>query len=115
MTQAQMEILKRYGNEVICIDGTHGLNNYSFQLYTILTLDECREGFPCSFMFTNRGDETVLNMFLEIIKQNMGILSPNVFMSDMEEGFYSAWKKIWVIQKYAFFVRGMYLRLGGLT
>jgi hypothetical protein len=93
MTQAQMEIFKKYGCDVICIDGTHGLNNYNFQLFTILVLDECREGFPCAFLFSNRGDTTVLRTFLDVIKLSTGSIKPKVFMSDMAEEFFSAWEQ----------------------
>jgi hypothetical protein len=34
MNEAQKEILQKFGNDCVCIDGTHGLNAYDFQLYT---------------------------------------------------------------------------------
>ena len=39
MTKPQRTVLFKYGSDVVCIDGTHGLNNYNFQLYTLLTMD----------------------------------------------------------------------------
>ncbi|GBM40610.1 hypothetical protein AVEN_86277-1 [Araneus ventricosus] len=36
MNEAQQELLKEFGDDCICIDGTHGLNNYDFQLITLL-------------------------------------------------------------------------------
>ena len=30
MTKAQRTVLYKYGSDVVCIDGTHGLNNYNF-------------------------------------------------------------------------------------
>jgi len=40
MTQFQSELLMKFGNDKVCIDGTHGLNGYNFQLYTIVVVDE---------------------------------------------------------------------------
>lgn len=92
MTQAQLEILKKYGNDCICLDGTHGLNSYNFELNTLLVLDELREGFPCAFLFSNRSDTEVLTLFFECIKSKLGeIITPKVFMSDLADTFFNAW------------------------
>lgn len=93
MTTAQEQMLKTFGNDVICIDGTHGTNNYDFQLYTILVMDETREGFPVAFMITNKGNEKILTLFIDKIKEQVGRIQPTVFMSDMEETFHTAWAK----------------------
>ncbi|VEN51584.1 unnamed protein product, partial [Callosobruchus maculatus] len=49
MNKGQTEMIEKYGNDCICIDGTHGLNAYGFELITLLVLDDIREGFPCAF------------------------------------------------------------------
>lgn len=84
-------MLEKYGNDVICIDETHGMNSYHFNLTTLLVLDDMREGFPCAFMISNRIDEGVLTIFYSKIKSLTGDLQPNVFMSDMAESFFNAW------------------------
>jgi len=33
MTQFQSEMFLKFGKDKVCIDGTHGLNSYNFQLY----------------------------------------------------------------------------------
>lgn len=60
MTDGQKEMLQKFGNDCVCIDGTHGLNSYGFQLITLLVLDDMREGFPTAFVISNRTDEDVL-------------------------------------------------------
>lgn len=35
MTDAQMDMLKKYGSDCVCLDGTHGLNSYDFELNTL--------------------------------------------------------------------------------
>lgn len=91
MNDYQKSMLNKFGNDVICIDETHGMNSYHFNLTTIMVLDDLREGFPCSFMISNRVDEAVLKIFFAEIRDKTGIIQPNVFMSDMAESFYNAW------------------------
>lgn len=51
MNPAQIQMLKQYGQDVICMDGTHGTNAYNFELTTVLVLDDLRQGFPCAFFY----------------------------------------------------------------
>ncbi|KAJ8970859.1 hypothetical protein NQ317_015884 [Molorchus minor] len=53
---SQEHLLETYGNKIICVDSTHGLNSYDFELTTVLVVDEYGEGlpggeftFPCLF------------------------------------------------------------------
>ena len=56
MTKAQRTVLYKYGNDVVCIDRTHGLSNYNFQLYTLLAMDGTRLGISCCFhVYKQRG------------------------------------------------------------
>lgn len=93
MTQSQKSFLEQ-NSETICIDGTHGLNNYGFQLFTLLAIDDTREGFPVAFMICNRADEVAITTFFKFVKIALGPIQPKVFMSDMDETFYSAWKNV---------------------
>lgn len=91
MTSAQLDILRKYSSDCICIDGTHGLNSYDFELNTLLVIDDIREGFPCAFLISNRSDTQVMQLFFFKIKDRAGIIKPNVFMSDLADTFYNAW------------------------
>ncbi|GFR16186.1 uncharacterized protein TNCT_314901 [Trichonephila clavata] len=46
MTEAQGEILKKFNSDCVCIDGVNG---YGFELITLLTIDDLRQGFSCAF------------------------------------------------------------------
>ncbi|XP_054275471.1 uncharacterized protein LOC128994741 [Macrosteles quadrilineatus] len=94
ITNAQKAMLQKFGADTICIDGTHGLNTYDFQLFTLLTLDETREGFPSAFMFSNKADISVMKIFFDCIKSTAGVIKPKVFMSDMDATFYSSWNQV---------------------
>ncbi|XP_054284915.1 uncharacterized protein LOC129001588 [Macrosteles quadrilineatus] len=93
MTKSQNEIFKKYCQDVVCVDGTHGVNSYNFQLYTLLVLDDTREGMPVGFMISNRQDEDVMKIFFNEIKKSTGEVKTRVFMSDMDNTFFNAWKK----------------------
>ncbi|XP_054276962.1 uncharacterized protein LOC128995926 [Macrosteles quadrilineatus] len=110
MTKTQHAMLKKFGQHTVCIDGTHGLNNYDFQLFTLLTLDETREGFPVAFMFTNKSDKEVMKLFFNEIKSEVGQIDTNAFMSDMDETFYTAWREVMCPAKHRLFCTWHVLR-----
>lgn len=91
MNNAQCEILKKYGNDCVCIDGTHGLNSYGFELTTLLVLDSMRQGFPCAFLISNRSDQQIMSIFFDHIRVAAGQIFPGVFMSDLAETYFNAW------------------------
>ncbi|XP_022172436.1 uncharacterized protein LOC111035218 [Myzus persicae] len=94
MTEYQAEMLKKFGCDKICVDGTHGLNSYNFQLYTLLVVDNYGNGFPVAFCFTNKSDTSTYKLFFECIQRAVGLIKANVFMSDDEPAFYNAWQSI---------------------
>ncbi|CAG9837716.1 unnamed protein product [Diabrotica balteata] len=91
MTPSQVELLKKFGGNIICLDGTHGTNSYDFELHTIMVVDEIREGFPCGFLISNRSDHEVLVLFFSEIMKQTGIIKCKAFMSDMAEAYFNAW------------------------
>lgn len=94
MTAFQGQQLLKFGNEKICIDGTHGTNAYDIQLYTIMTVDEFGSGCPVAYCFSNRADEYIFNLFFEQIKSKLGTINTKVFMSDDAPAFYNAWASV---------------------
>lgn len=76
MNNYQKLILEKFGDDVICIEDTHGMNLYNFNLTTILILDDMREGFPCVFMINNRVDEAVLKILFSQIRALIGQIEP---------------------------------------
>jgi len=94
MTKYQSEMLVQFGNDKICIDGTHGLNSYNFQLYTIVVIDEYGNGYPVAFCFSNKSDTTTYKHFFQHIKNVVGKINAYIFMSDDEQAFYNAWSSV---------------------
>lgn len=95
MTDGQRELLSKFGNDCICVDGTHGLNGYGFELHTILILDDLREGYPCAFFISNRNDTEALKKCFSCVKEDRDDkIKPKVFMSDMADSYYNAWVQV---------------------
>lgn len=78
MTDIQKSMFKQFGDNIIAVDGTHGLNNYDFELTSILVVDEFGEGIPVAFMFTNRKDTYIYQFFL-ILYLNRHFVSKNIY------------------------------------
>lgn len=89
-TPLQADMLKEFST-IICIDGTHGTNGYSFTLITVLIIDEFGEGFPAAWCIANREDGHLLTIFYKALKERVGNLAPEWFMTDDAGQFYAAW------------------------
>lgn len=94
MNSLQEKMLRKYGQDVVTLDGTHGTNSYGYALHTLLVIDEFREGFATAIAMSNRNDQTVINIFLSCIKEKVGTLHIRVLMSDMPETYYNSWCRI---------------------
>ncbi|KAH1013210.1 hypothetical protein HUJ05_012233 [Dendroctonus ponderosae] len=94
MTDFQANCLSKFGSNKICIDGTHGLNAYGCQLYTILVVNDYGSGMTVAFCFSNRQDIAIFKFMFEIIKKSVGVITTEVFMSDDYPAFYLAWESI---------------------
>lgn len=91
MIPFQSELFIQFGHDKVCVDGTHGLNAYNFQLYTILIVDEYGNGYPVAFCFSNRSDTDTYRHYFQCIKNTIGTIKAFIFMSDDEPAFYNAW------------------------
>ncbi|KAL4130861.1 hypothetical protein QTP88_008240 [Uroleucon formosanum] len=94
LTETQKAVLEKFSSEKLCIDATHGTNQYNFNLTTIVVIDEFGEGYPAAFCISSKIDEVHMTVFFSKIKEVTGSLTPNVFMSDDAPAFWNAWIKI---------------------
>ncbi|XP_067135125.1 uncharacterized protein [Centruroides vittatus] len=94
MLPIQQELLKMLGQQMICVDSTHGTTAYDFYLSTILTVDEFGSGLPCAYCLSNRIDTTSYSLFFAAVREKLGKLETTVFMSDDASAIYNAWKDI---------------------
>ena len=96
-TPFQLDMLREFGQEAVCVDSTHGTNVYDFKLITVLVLDELGEGIPVAWMISNREDSLALTPFFRKIREKSGDITAKVFMSDDANNFFNAWKSIFTV------------------
>ncbi|XP_050310809.1 uncharacterized protein LOC126746544 [Anthonomus grandis grandis] len=100
MNDLQASLLKQFGENIIAIASTHGLNNYDFELTTLMIVDEFNEGFPVAFKFSNKKDTFTNNIFFSKIKQKVGTIKSNTFMSDITGTFYNGWVQVMGLSRF---------------
>ena len=93
-TEFQRDMMVMFGNNIVCLDATHGTTMYDFLLITAIIVDEYGEGVPVAWILSNREDKIVLVNFLKSVKARVGNLSPNIIMSDCAEQYYGAWVEV---------------------
>ena len=70
-TQEQRDRFIAGALTALCIDTTHGTNQYSFQLLHLVVLsDEFGKGYPAGHFLCNRIDEKVEHFFFKALKQS---------------------------------------------
>lgn len=95
MTEFQVEMLRKFGEDKILIDGTHGLNAYEIQLFSLVVVDEFGNGVPVAFCFSKKYDKEAMVHFFEKVKESVGAeIKTSVFMSDGAPQFYQAWAHV---------------------
>ncbi|GIY33038.1 uncharacterized protein CDAR_525131 [Caerostris darwini] len=93
MNSSQKEMMRSYGNDVICLDFAQGINSCGFDLATVLVLDDKRDLFPAVFILSNCQDSVPSTIAFEAVKEQVAV-KPEVLMSDDTESFYNAWKSV---------------------
>ncbi|GFQ75527.1 MULE domain-containing protein [Trichonephila clavata] len=114
MNASQKDMLKFYGNDTICLDFTHGINAYGFDLATLLVLDDKREGFPAAFILSNRQDSTALKLAFAAIKEH-ACIAPKVLMTDDTESFLMPGRLFLVFLRKDYCVHGMWIEVGDVV
>ena len=93
-TEFQSDMLCRHGQKGVCMDATYRINDYDFNLITLMVLDDFQEGIPVMWALSNREDKTVLVTTLSAIKEQCGAIEPGWFMSDIAQQYCNAWKQV---------------------
>ncbi len=90
-TEFQLEMLQLF-NKKVCTDGTHGLNGYRYQLFSVLIIDEFSNSVPVSYCFCNRRDTDVMKIFFSVLKTHVHCtLNTEILMTDDDPVFLNAW------------------------
>lgn len=94
MTPFQKSLLKKYCQNIVCIDVTHGTTEASFLLVSVSVIDERGESNPVAWLLCNRVKDTILELFFEYIKISVGTISPKYFMSGTDSEYFSIWQEV---------------------
>lgn len=81
MNDRQAEFLKRAMSSptaILCVDSTHGTNEYNIKLSTLMTVNSFGNGIPCAFFLSTKEDAPNLGYFFQSIKEVTGNLNPKV-------------------------------------
>ena len=97
MTKAQIDFFLQHmatnGEQLkICMNSTHGIGRHGFQLTSLMTVSDLREGFPVAYCISSRVDESTMMCFLDTIKRCVGQINAHVFMTDDAPVYINAWK-----------------------
>ncbi|KAK4289831.1 hypothetical protein Pmani_037227 [Petrolisthes manimaculis] len=86
------EQLKNTDKLQVCMDSTHCISQYTgFQLTTLMTITDLHQGFPVAFLISSTVNTEIVKVFLDKIKDRMGVVQAQVFMSDDDPLFRNAW------------------------
>lgn len=91
MSDLQKEMFCKFGGHIVCVQTIRNPSKYSFVLTTVMVLDEYCESFPVAFLFSNRINDNICQIFFHHIASSVGPIQPNVFMSDRSTELYKAW------------------------
>lgn len=91
--QFQLEMLILRGNAgIVCMDSTHGVTAYGYQLTSIVVIDESGSGVPVAFCLSSGTSSVEWEVFLGAIKESIGHkIHADVIMTDNDPSFYNAW------------------------
>lgn len=97
-TTTQRQFMLEFGaDSVVCLDNTHGTNQYGFNLITLLVVDDFGESNPVAFMISAKEDESVLVAFFGSIKARLPAASTfraSHVMTDDASQYHSAWVSV---------------------
>ena len=80
-TKEQKELTN--SSRVLCLDGTHGLNGYGYQLFSLLMRHPATgHGYPIAFLISEFKRTITLKEWLNFLKQEHEEWCPDIFMVD---------------------------------
>ena len=98
-TEFQRDMLCAHVCKGVCIDTTYKINDYEFNLITVMILDDFQEGVPVLWALSSREDKVALIRVFEALKEKCGNLQTDWFMSDMATQFFGAWDCVFEAEK----------------
>jgi hypothetical protein len=66
---AMMEAFATGDDRMVFLDATGGTNRYGYQLYSLVVVDDFREGVPVAFMLTSSQDAHEVEVFMKVCSE----------------------------------------------
>ena len=94
-TKEQLNMFKENACKIVCLDSTHGTNQYKFKLITLVVQDEFDRGYPVGHLISTGEGVRNLYYFFDAIKQRCGDdLYVNALMTDDDNAEWSAFSEV---------------------
>ena len=75
-TELQRDIMKQFGNDVICINATHSTNIYNILVITSMVIDSYGEGVPVAWAISSNEDSCTLTQLFQPLYERLGKIKP---------------------------------------
>ncbi|CAG9858772.1 unnamed protein product [Phyllotreta striolata] len=92
MNKSQEVMLRQFGSNIIAVDTS--IYDTCLEVTTLSIVDEFMEGFPVTYMFSNRNDDTILEILFDVLKNKVGTIDCKNFITYHNTTTYRAWMKV---------------------
>ncbi|XP_065202006.1 uncharacterized protein LOC135832585 isoform X2 [Planococcus citri] len=94
MNAVQIDLMKQFGRDKICVASIQASNDYDFHLNSVLVVNELNVAVPVAHAISNKESFQIMNKFFEIIMQECGVICTNTFISDDFASYINAWMMV---------------------
>jgi len=81
--------------QIICVDGTHGLTVYDYVLLSMVAVDKYGHGLVVATAIASRENGLIWHLFGESLRSSAKGIRPRVLMSDDTNSAYNGLKIVW--------------------
>lgn len=93
MNLTQLDLLQQHAKNTLILDRTWKIC-YGLHSLMLVILDENHNAYPCCFFFTNKDDESRLQILFTILQSRIGVVKTNILMTCVAEQYYKAWTSV---------------------
>ena len=76
----------KFAERVLCNDATRNTNMYSFQLVTLMVIDEFHKEYHVAFCISSREDTDTISVSLDTVKKRLPNTPTKILISDNDCG-----------------------------
>lgn len=92
VTPQQQQLWRRFGGRVVAADCTFGADELA--LHALSVVDEWYEATPAALAVSNRNDGVFGELFVRAVRERVGVLAPQTFVSEMGTAYYECWSRV---------------------